>query len=181
MTFLRSTSVRPGDRVGDAYDVCGQVVKSILWMSKPLDLVNQIERRYDEGKGSPFVKGGMVEVQKLLGDPERPVHFHIVLVQPGLDTGLTTTADVLAAADDYVQRAISTPMMVIASKQPSKRPKDWTADKKLKVVLEAAALSEDEMAAFLTRHKLRPKQLEQWRKQILVDLEAPRGPTGALP
>jgi transposase-like protein len=47
-----------------------------------------------------------------------------------------------------------------------KRPQDWSAEAKLQVVLEAAALSDDELGEFLRRKGLHDAQLEQWREQL---------------
>lgn len=47
-----------------------------------------------------------------------------------------------------------------------KRPQDWTAAEKLKVVLEAAALEEDALGGFLRSRGLHREQLDQWREQV---------------
>lgn len=47
-----------------------------------------------------------------------------------------------------------------------KRPQDWSAEDKLRVVVEAAALSEEELGALLRREGLHDAQLEQWREQL---------------
>lgn len=52
-----------------------------------------------------------------------------------------------------------------------KRPQDWSAEEKLTAVLEAAALSEDEMGVFLRSRGLHDAQLQQWRDQMLIGLE----------
>src|SRR5262245_27955421 len=48
---------------------------------------------------------------------------------------------------------------------PPKRPEDWTPEEKLAVVLEAAAVSEAELGAFLRRKGLHEATLIEWRKQ----------------
>jgi len=48
----------------------------------------------------------------------------------------------------------------------TKRPQDWTPERKLEVVLEAAALGDDALGEFLRRKGLHEAQLEQWRKQL---------------
>ncbi len=52
-----------------------------------------------------------------------------------------------------------------------KRPQDWSAEEKLAAVLEAAALSEEELGAFLRSRGLHDAQLQQWRDQMLIGLE----------
>ncbi len=58
-----------------------------------------------------------------------------------------------------------------ASKQ--KRPQDWTADEKLQVVLDATAVSEEDLGAFLRTKGLHQVQLERWRSKVTeASLEA---------
>jgi len=52
-----------------------------------------------------------------------------------------------------------------------KRPQDWSAEEKLAAVLEAAALTEEELGAFLRSRGLHDAQLQQWRDQMLIGLE----------
>lgn len=66
-------------------------------------------------------------------------------------------------------------------KKVSRRPQDWTAEERLRAVMEASALSEEELGAFLRREGLHEVQLEQWRQAALQGLSATRakrrGPT----
>ena len=66
---------------------------------------------------------------------------------------------------------------------PAKRPQDWTAEEKLQVVIEAAAVPEAELGAFLRRQGLHEAQLRQWRQQVLASLGQPstRGSKKATP
>ena len=52
-----------------------------------------------------------------------------------------------------------------------KRPQDWSAEEKLTAVVEAAALSEEELGAYLRRKGVHQTQLEQWRTALLASLE----------
>lgn len=52
-----------------------------------------------------------------------------------------------------------------------KRPNDWSAEEKLKVVMEAAALDDDQLGAFLREKGLHLTHLEQWRLQMLDGLQ----------
>ena len=56
------------------------------------------------------------------------------------------------------------------SPMSAKRPQDWTAEEKLAVVVEAAAVSDEELGAFLRRKGLHEAQLDAWRQQVLVGL-----------
>lgn len=51
-----------------------------------------------------------------------------------------------------------------ASKE--KRPQDWTAEEKVALVLEAAAVPPGDLGAFLRRKGVHEAQLDEWRKQV---------------
>ena len=51
-----------------------------------------------------------------------------------------------------------------------KRPQDWNAKEKLTAVLEAAALSDEDLGAFLRSKGLHEAQLQQWQEQMLSGL-----------
>ena len=52
-----------------------------------------------------------------------------------------------------------------------KRPNNWSAEEKLKVVMEAAALDDEQLGAFLRKKGLHETHLEQWRLQMLDGLQ----------
>ena len=51
-----------------------------------------------------------------------------------------------------------------------KRPQDWSAEEKLAAVLEAAALSDEELGAFLRSKGIHVAQLQEWRELMLSGL-----------
>lgn len=51
---------------------------------------------------------------------------------------------------------------------PRLRPEDWPAQAKLRAVLEAAALSDEELGEFLRREGLHEVQLEEWRQEAMA-------------
>ena len=53
-------------------------------------------------------------------------------------------------------------------------PRRWTVEDKLRVVMEASALSDEELGAFLRREGLHEAQLDEWRTKVT------EGATGAL-
>jgi hypothetical protein len=58
----------------------------------------------------------------------------------------------------------------------SRRPEDWTAQERLRVVIEAGKLSDQELGEFLRREGLHEETLEAWREAALEALRpAPRG------
>ena len=56
----------------------------------------------------------------------------------------------------------------------ARRPQDWSAEEKLAAVLEAAAIPEEELGAFLRRQGLHEAHLRRWREQMLGALQEPR-------
>lgn len=52
--------------------------------------------------------------------------------------------------------------------QNARRPRQWTAEEKLRVVLAAAQLSEDQLGEFIRRKGLHTTQLEEWRQVALA-------------
>jgi len=52
-----------------------------------------------------------------------------------------------------------------------KRPNDWSAEDKLKVVMAAASLDDEQLGAFLRKKGLHQTHLEQWRSQMLNGLQ----------
>ena len=55
-----------------------------------------------------------------------------------------------------------------------KTPNDLSAEEKLKAVLEAAPLSDEQLGAFLRKKWIHETHLEQWRIQMLGGLEKHR-------
>jgi transposase-like protein len=51
-----------------------------------------------------------------------------------------------------------------------KRPEDWTSEEKLAAVLQAAALSDEQLGTFLRSKGLHETHLQQWRLQMLNGL-----------
>jgi len=52
-----------------------------------------------------------------------------------------------------------------------KRPNDWSAEDKLKLVMEAISLDEKQLGAFLRSKGLHQTHLDQWRLQMLDGLQ----------
>ncbi len=78
----------------------------------------------------------------------------------------------------WVRQASRVGSMGNTTKKPlqARRPQDRPAQEKLKLVLEADALSQEELGTFLRRRGVHESQLEQWREQMLSGLTAPRKP-----
>lgn len=64
---------------------------------------------------------------------------------------------------------------------PRRRPEDWSADEKLRAVLEASALSGEALGAFLRREGLHEAQLTAWREAISQALTASKASPSKKP
>lgn len=66
------------------------------------------------------------------------------------------------------------PQVTVASVEPPakapKRPEDWSAEERLRAVVESSRLGEDELGAFLRREGLHEATLRQWRTSALEGL-----------
>ena len=58
--------------------------------------------------------------------------------------------------------------------QPPMRPDDLPPQEKLRLVMDAAELSEEELGAFLRRHGLHEAQLQEWRAAAFGALQKPK-------
>ena len=59
---------------------------------------------------------------------------------------------------------------MVAKKTSPKSPKDWKAEDKLKIVLEAQNIPDDQLGAFLRTKGIHETHLQQWRAQMLEGL-----------
>ncbi len=106
----------PGDRVDDVYEVCGQVLKSIVWFKSPDDVLEKLRKRLRGG--SRFVRGDLSMLEETLERAKRKnVRYEVVLVQPGISkSGLSEKqANVLAAASDFLKNVRGEKLAVMAS------------------------------------------------------------------
>jgi transposase len=88
--------------------------------------------------------------------------------QPTLSRWLREAqARVVAMSKDPLQ--VTAPSPEPPPKAP-KRPEDWSAEERLRVVIESSQLSDDELGAFLRREGLHEATLRQWRAAALEAL-----------
>lgn len=109
----------PGDRVSDAYEVCGQVSKCLIWLKNKQELRAKVLDREQKRSGkSRFLKGSRNDLLRVLDD-DTPIklEFAIHVVQPGIMINKISDkiGRVLGAASHYVQRAAGAKMYVIGS------------------------------------------------------------------
>jgi transposase-like protein len=53
-----------------------------------------------------------------------------------------------------------------------RRPQDWSPEDRLRAVLEASSLSDEELGAFLRRNGLHEAQLAEWREAVFSALSS---------
>ena len=63
------------------------------------------------------------------------------------------------------------------SQMPPKRPQDRSAEEKLKIVIEAGMVPEEQLGAFLRRNGIHEAQLREWRSLMLSGLQKPPRPS----
>ncbi len=76
----------------------------------------------------------------------------------------------LRLASQHVVSAPEQSTQGAASVTLAKRPKDWTPEEKLRVVVEAQSLSDEDLGAFLRKNGLHEAHLKDWREQMLSAL-----------
>lgn len=107
----------PGNRVGDVYEVCGQVVKSLVWLRSGQTLLEKIRLR--RKAGSVWIQGDDARFEHLLkrGIEELGFDFHIGLVQPGISKSIMEPklGEVIAAARTHIRSCASASIIVCGS------------------------------------------------------------------
>ena len=56
----------------------------------------------------------------------------------------------------------------------ARRPEDWSAEERLRVVMEASRLRDEELGAFLRREGIHEATLAEWKAAVLEALGAPK-------
>ena len=95
---------RPGNRVDDLYDVCGQAVKSCVWI-RPQQLLARLKHRATLRSIVGYLKGDEAEAGRILSQSaEQQVQFSVYIVQPGVmrDNREGDLTNLLAAASVYL-------------------------------------------------------------------------------
>ena len=117
-----SKSDKPGERISDLYEVCGQAQKSIHWRENPTELFKHMLRREPRKKkgreSTRFEKGDKRELFKIQ-EMSRSVDiaFTIYIVQPGLSKNKVSKSqlELLSVTQNYLNETYKIPFCVIAS------------------------------------------------------------------
>ena len=79
-----SSDKKPGNRVGDIYEVCEQVIKSSIWLNN-IQFKQKVEARYLHNKNPFSYRQDKVSVLKGLMDKvHNNIDYQLVIVQPGI-------------------------------------------------------------------------------------------------
>jgi len=117
-----SSRNKPGVRVQDVYEVCGQAQKSVDWKYKERDLFGRLKLREQKRMQvfgiTRFAMGNLQrldEVRRQFRNLDSK--FHIYIVQPGLNAQEVDghILDILGATELYVKVTINAPLTIIGS------------------------------------------------------------------
>lgn len=110
-----SSGSKPGNRVDDVYEVCGQAVKGYIWCDVPR-LVKRLLRRYKAKTGmADFVRGDEETLKAF--QQARPWSFRMIVVQPGIRRGAIEQklSEVLGAANSHSLSSGLLPLRTLGS------------------------------------------------------------------
>ena len=104
-----------GERVADVYEVCGQAVKSLVWITNKTPFRKNIERRTLKHP-EKYLKGTYNEFLGILSK-NKVINFQISIVQPGISKSniIPKISEVLTASDDYIANSGNNFLIVYAS------------------------------------------------------------------
>jgi transposase len=105
-------------------------------------------------------------IQKLTG----PDAVSATALSKQVDVSQTTLSKWLKKAGSVRSNVNLSNLAIMRPFMPSKRPEDWSPEEKLKITLEAASLSNEQLGAFLRQKGIHETHLQQWRLQMLQGL-----------
>ncbi len=119
------SKAKPGERIKDLYEVCGQAQKSIHWMEshdKQVELFTHLLRREPKRRqgqtASRFERGDSNELIKIR-EMSRvcPIRLKIFIIQPGLSKANATVdqLELLSVTENHLMETYNLPFVVIAS------------------------------------------------------------------
>lgn len=119
------SKAKPGERIKDLYEVCGQAQKSIHWMEshdKQVELFTHLLRRQFRRKGGMETnrfEHGNSEDLIVIREMSRvcPIQLKIFIVQPGLSKQSATVdqLELLSVTENHLMETYNLPLVVIAS------------------------------------------------------------------
>ena len=113
---------KPGNRVADLYEVCGQAQKSVRWREHPVRLLERMRKReykrIEKGLPTRFEQGDLETLKDLISSSNELIpDYRIWIVQPGLSKEKIEPkqSDLLAATEGYLLETYGIPLRVIAN------------------------------------------------------------------
>jgi len=117
-----SSNHKPGARISDLYELCGQAQKCIRWKHNGMDyLVSHMKKReekWKEGEASRFIKGDLGDLNKLRKFARSAkLEFEVTIVQPGVSKQNISDnmIQLLGCTDEYLLKTANAKFNVICS------------------------------------------------------------------
>jgi len=121
-----SSKEKPGGRLKDLYEVCGQAQRSYHWKHNAMELLNHMTRRNSnrlwQGNPSRFEKGSddeLLIIQNMLLSNYCDIEFNIFVVQPGIEKNkLANSPELLSllGATDLLLKRTGNEFYIITNK-----------------------------------------------------------------
>jgi superfamily II DNA or RNA helicase len=113
---------KPGHRIDELYDVCGQAQTSIRWLENTRDLFTHLmrrePRRYKENEATRYEIGTEKDLLRIREKADsQPVKLKVFVVQPGLSKKEASQEqlELLAVTENYLLETFAVPFNVVAS------------------------------------------------------------------
>ncbi|MFO1044493.1 MAG: DEAD/DEAH box helicase family protein [Planctomycetaceae bacterium] len=113
---------RPGARIAELYEICGQAQKCVRWLEKQRDLFTHLMRRsprsFKKKQVTRYEIGSEQDLLRIRGRSEmQRVHLSVVIIQPGLSKAAVSSQqlELLAVTENYLKETFAVPFRVIAS------------------------------------------------------------------
>jgi superfamily II DNA or RNA helicase len=118
-----SAGTKPGTRVKDLYEVCGQAQRSVHWKEHIEDLFNHLQARISQAsRRNPrfdrYFEGGNTELRRCRHFATLfELKFEIFIVQPGIKKSMVSEEqlELLTATRSYLHQTLLVPLHVITS------------------------------------------------------------------
>ncbi|MGT2441004.1 hypothetical protein ACU4GH_40275 (plasmid) [Bradyrhizobium betae] len=117
-----SSAEKPGARVKDLYEVCGQAQKSARWRDRPnrmfTHMLKREKLRLEKGQSSRFEQGNAAFLKKLKASwQDYRYEFDVRIVQPGLSRAAMTeeALHLVGAVETYLLESRTMKLRVIGS------------------------------------------------------------------
>ena len=113
---------RPGSRIKEVYEVCGQAQRSIRWLEKPRDLFTHLmrrePRRYQGKEATRYEVGAAGDLLRIREKADRQrLQLRVFVVQPGLSRAAASNdqLELLAVTENHLLETFAVPFGVVGS------------------------------------------------------------------